>query len=153
MMRTHLLLGCAVALVLVAGTAAKQAKPAEKPAAPTAQASPAAPVKFVPPLRGTVELNITRPVTRRVGKEIVTTIKVKNPSTTGSIAGLKVDEYWYDKAGDQVGGDTFRYRKPLMPGEVIEITLRTPDTGKLHQNQYNFSHANGQIKAKTIPKL
>jgi hypothetical protein len=133
--------------------ATDQAKPAEKPAAPAAQAAPATPAKFVPPLRGQVEMGFTKPVTKRVGKEIVTTIKVKNLSTTGSIAGLKVDEFWYDKGGNPVGGDTFRNRKPLMPGEVIEITLRTPDNGKLHQNQYNFTHANGAVKTKLFPKL
>ena len=124
--------------------------PAQKPA----PASPAAtPTKFVPPIRGQAELGFMKPVTKRVGNEIVTTIKVKNLSTTGSIAGLKVDEYWYDKAGDPVSGDTFRYRKPLMPGEVIDVTLRTPVNPKMDRNSYNFSHANGEIKTKQMPKF
>lgn len=146
-MQNPLMLACAAAFVLVATAApAEQAKPAE------AQA-PAAQAKFVPPIRGQAELGFLKPLTKRVANEIVTTIKVKNLSATGSIAGLKVDEYWYDKAGDPVTGDTFRYRKPLMPGEVIEVTLRTPVNPKMDRNQYNFSHANGQIKTKQMPKF
>jgi hypothetical protein len=133
--------------------AAEQAKPAATPAAGTAQAPSAAPAKFVPPLRGQVELGFTKPVTKRTKNEIITEIKVKNLSTTGSIAGLKVDEYWYDKGGNPVTGDTFRHRKPLLPGEVITITLRTPFNEKMHSNNYNFSHANGTIKTKSMPKL
>jgi hypothetical protein len=139
------MVACVSAILLSAGAAfAQQAAP---PAAPASQA------KFVPPIRGQAELGFLKPITKRVKEEIVTIIKVKNLSTTGSIAGLKVDEYWYDKAGDPVTGDTFRYRKPLMPGEVIEVTLRTPVNPKMDRNQYNFSHANGTIKTKSMPKF
>lgn len=137
-----------------AAPAVPPAAPAEqaKPAAP-AQAAPATPAKFVPPIRGQAELGFMTPVSKREGKEIVTVIKVKNLSTSGSIAGLKVDEYWYDKAGDPVSGDTFRYRKPLMPGEVIEVTLRTPVNPKMDRNSYQFAHANGEIKTKKMLKF
>jgi hypothetical protein len=144
-MRKYLMVACVSAILLSAGSlVADQAAP---PAAPAAQA------KFVPPIRGQAELGFLKPVTKRVGNEIVTVIKVKNMSTSGSIAGLKVDEYWYDKGGDPVTGDTFRYRKPLMPGEVIEVTLRTPVNPRMDRNQYNFSHANGTIKTKSMPKF
>jgi hypothetical protein len=150
MMNKHLMLACASALFFSAGViAAEQATPA----AP-AQAAPAAPAKFVPPIRGQAELGFLKPVTKREKNgDIVTVIKVKNLSTTGSIAGLKVDEYWYDKAGDPVSGDTFRYRKPLLPGEVIDVTLRTPHNPKMDRNSYNFTHANGPIKTKQMPKF
>ena len=152
-MHKHLMLACAGAVMLMATAAvADQAKPATPAQAP-AQAPPAAPAKFVPPIRGQAELGFLRPATKRVGKEIVTIIKVKNLSTTGAIAGLKVDEFWYDKAGDPVTGDTFRYRKPLLPGEVIEVTLRTPHNPKMDRNSYNFSHANGAIKTKRMQKF
>lgn len=149
-MLKHLMLACAAAILVAAGALAAEQ---QKPPSPAAAQAPAAPAKFVPPIRGQAELLIMKPVTKRVGSEIVTVIKVKNPSATGSIAGLKVDEYWYDKGGDPVTGDTFRYRKPLMPGEVIEVTLRTPVNPKMDRNQYNFSHANGEIKAKSVPKF
>jgi hypothetical protein len=174
MMNKHPMLACASALLLAAvacveaeppdavddGTpaAAAPASPAAeqaKPAAPAAQTPPAAaPAKFVPPIRGQAELGFLKPVTKREKNgDIVTVIKVKNLSTTGSIAGLKVDEYWYDKAGDPVSGDTFRYRKPLLPGEVIDVTLRTPHNPKMDRNSYNFTHANGTIKTKQMPKF
>ena len=147
-MQKSLMFALAAAILLTAGSArAEQATPAP------AQSAPAAQAKFVPPIRGQAELGFLKPVTKRVGSEIVTTIKVKNLSTSGSIAGLKVDEYWYNKGGDPVTGDTFRYRKPLMPGEVIEVTLRTPVNPQMDRNQYNFTHANGTIKTKSMPKF
>ena len=153
----HLLLAFAGAALLVSGVAADQAakpgaKPAAKPAAPAASQAAAAPAKLAPPIRGQAELGYTKPVSKRSGNEIVTTIKVKNLAK-GSIAGLKVDEFWYDKGGDPVTGDTFRYRKPLQPGEVIEVTLRTPVNPKMDRNQYKFEHLNGTIKTTLLPKL
>ena len=149
----HLLLAFAGAALLVTSVAADQAKPQAKPAAPAAsQPAPAATGKPAPPVRGQAELGYTKPVSKRNGDTIVTTIKVKNLSK-GSIAGLKVDEFWYDKGGDPVTGDTFRYRKPLQPGEVIEVTLRTPVNPKMDRNQYKFEHLNGTIKTTLLPKL
>ena len=127
-----------------APAATEQAKPATPPAAPA---------KFVPPVRGLAEVALTNPVTKRVGNEIVTTITVKNTSTTNSIVGLKVDEFWYDKAGEPLTGDTFRHRKPLQPGEIVEVTLRTPVNPNMDRNQYMFVHANGDIKTTVVPKL
>lgn len=144
------------AVVLLATTAfVRQATAQSKAAPPAPAAQPsAAPARLAPPVRGEAELGYTKPVSKRSpdGKFVVTSIKVKNLSQ-GSIAGLKVDEYWYDKAGDPVTGDTFRYRKPLQPGEVIEVTLRTPVNPKMDRNQYKFEHANGTIKTKAVPKL
>ena len=146
--QSHLLLVCASDALLVTGVAADQAKPAAPAAAPAA-----APGKLAPPIRGQAELGYTKPVSKRDGKgNIVTTIKVKNMST-GAIAGLKVDEFWYDKGGDPVTGDTFRYRKPLQPQEVIEVTLTTPINPKMDRNQYKFEHLNGTIKTTLLPKL
>ncbi len=122
-------------------------------AVPTTVAAQATPTKFVPPLRGQADLEYTKPQTKVEAGFVKTTILVRNPSTTGSIAGLKVDEYWYDKAGDPVTGDTFRYRKPLLPGETIIVSLNTPKNPKMNSNSYNFSHANGTIKTKLVPKL
>ena len=149
----HLLLAFAGAALLAASVAADQAKPQAKPAAPAAsQPAPAATGKPAPPVRGQAELGYTKPVSKREGQTIVTTIKVKNLSK-GAIAGLKVDEFWYDKGGDPVTGDTFRYRKPLQPGEVIEVTLRTPVNPKMDRNQYKFEHLNGTIKTTLLPRL
>jgi hypothetical protein len=143
-------------VLLLAAAAAEQAKPAAP--APTAQrpndeGAATAPGKLVAPVRGQAELGFTNPVSKRVGNMIVTTIKVKNLSK-GAIAGLKVDEFWYDKKGDPVtGSQPFRYRKPLQPGEVIEVELKVPTDPRMDRNQYKFEHANGTIKTTKLPKL
>ena len=109
--------------------------------------------KLISPVRGQAEIGYLTPVSKREGKMVVTTIKVKNMAA-GPIAGLKVDEFWYDKGGEAVtGAQTFRYRKPLMPGEVIEVVLRVPTDPRMSSNQYKFEHANGTIKATRLPKL
>ena len=129
------------AVLLTAGPAYAQA-----PATPSG-------TKLISPVRGQAEIGFLQPVTKREGGMIVTTIKIKNLASA-PIAGLKVDEFWYDKAGDPVtGAQPFRYRKPLMPGEVIDVVLRVPTNPKMNSNQYKFEHANGTIKATKMPKL
>jgi hypothetical protein len=139
--------------MLVSSTAAQAPKPAT--AAPAAQA-PAAKPRLAAPVRGVAQLAYTKPVVKRgtigVKPFIITTIQVKNMAT-GAIAGLKVDEFWYDKGGNPVTGDNYRHPRPLQPGEVITITLETPSNPAMNRNQYNFSHANGEIKATLQPKL
>jgi hypothetical protein len=151
----HSMLALAGAFALVVSAAAEQAKPAT-PATPATPAAQGAPRKLVAPVRGEAPLGYTKPVVKAgkiEGKDfIITTIQVKNLAQ-GSIAGLKVDEFWYDRAGDPVTGDTFRHPKPLQPGEIITVTLETPRNPKMDRNQYNFSHANGTIKAQLLPKL
>jgi len=143
-------------VLLLASAAAEQAKPAppaQSTARPSDEGAATTPGKLVAPVRGQAELGFTNPVSKRVGNMIVTTIKVKNLSK-GAIAGLKVDEFWYDKKGDPVtGSQPFRYRKPLQPGEVIEVELKVPTDPRMDRNQYKFEHANGTIKTKALPKL
>ena len=147
--KTMSLLAVAAVVLMSASALAGQAKPA----APAAQAAPAAPAKFIPPIRGEAEVSMTKPATRRTKDEIITTFKVKNPSATGSIAGLKISEFWYDKGGNPVSGDEFRYRKPLMPGEVIDVELRSPVNPKMASSQYKFEQQNGAVKPKVVAKF
>ena len=42
------------------------------------------------------------------------------------IAGLRVEEHWYDKSGNPVAGTTYRHPRPLFPEEVITVVLKTP---------------------------
>jgi hypothetical protein len=116
------------------------------------QAQTSAPTKLVAPIRGEALIGYMKPVTKRDGSTITTVIRVKNMSR-GPIAGLKVDEFWYDKAGDPVTGDTFRYRMPFLPNQVIEVTLRTPVNPRMDRNQYKFEHANGTIKTELVAKF
>ena len=145
---------------LAGGIAAEQAKPAVAPPAATTQkpndegAAPS-PAKLVAPVRGDAELGYTKPAVKNDGKFLTTTMKVKNLSK-GAIAGLKIDEFWYDKDGNPISGSqSFRYRKPLQPGEVIDVTLKVPVIAamKTGRNQYKFEHANGKIKPTLLPKL
>src|SRR5262245_43439788 len=133
--------------VLMSGVFAHAQTPAQAPAAASGS-------KLISPVRGQAEIGYTKPVTKREGNMIVTTIKVKNMAAA-PIAGLKVDEFWYDKAGDPVtGAQPFRYRKALMPGEVIDVVLKVPTNPKMDRNSYKFEHANGTIKTKgPLPKL
>lgn len=146
------LLALAGVVVLVAGAAAEQAP--SSAAEQTTQ--PAARPRLVAPVRGVAQLGYTKPLVKNAtigGKPfVVTTIQVKNMAN-GAIAGLKVDEFWYDKAGNPVTGDNYRHRTPLLPGEIITITLETPRVPAMARNQYNFTHANGDIKTALQPKL
>lgn len=144
--------------ILAAGIEAGQAQPKVAPPAATAQkpsdegATPA-PGKLVAPIRGEAELGYTKPVQKNDGKFITTTIKIKNLSK-GAIAGLKVDEFWYDKDGNPVtGSPSFRLRKPMQPGEVAEVLLKTPVNAKMNRPQWKFEHANGKIKTTLLPKI
>jgi hypothetical protein len=147
----HSLVAFGAAVLLATSALAGQAKPAATPAAQAAP--PAAPAKFVPPIRGDAQVSMTKPVTSRTKDEIITKFKVKNPSATGSIAGLKISEFWYDRGGNPVSGDEFRYRKPLMPGEVIDIELRSPVNPKMASSQYKFEQANGGVKPTVVAKF
>jgi hypothetical protein len=117
-----------------------------------ASQQPTAKPKWVAPVKGLAEIGYLPPKTKVVGNEIVTTMKIKNLAP-GSIALLRVDEFWWDKANNAIGGDTYRHKKLLMPGEVIEITLKNPKNPNYHRNNYQFSHANGQIKATVLKKI
>ena len=101
------------------------------------------------PVKGVAEIGITQPATTVVGKEVVTTFKVKNLSKA-PIAGLKVEENWFDKSGTPSPGASKRLKEPLAPGAVVTIELRTPRTANMDKNNYQFSHANGAISAKVM---
>ena len=172
-MKKYRMLACASAFFActAAGCAGtpeptEEAAPAtvrEEPAAPAAdaaeQATPAASEqngeaaarpRLAAPVRGVAQLGYTKPVVKNEtigGKQFVTTtMQVKNMAL-GSIAGLQIDEFWYDKAGNPVTGANFRHPRPLQPGEVIPVTLETPVNPQMDRNQYSFKHANGEITA------
>ena len=153
---TSTLLAIAGAFVLATGLAAQS-----KPGAPVTQTpAPARPndegakPKLVSPIRGEAQIQYLSPVQKAEGKDIiVTTIKIKNVSNA-PIAGLKVDEFWYDKAGQPVtGAQTFRLRRPLQPGEVVDVVLRVQRVPGMANNQYKFEHQNGTIKPTRVPRL
>jgi len=103
-------------------------------------------------VRGVAELGYEKPVTKAEGKTVVTTIKVKNLSK-GPINGLKVNEYWFDKAGNSFPGGTVQLRQPIPVGGVKTLILKTPRTDKMETNSYQFTHANGTVNAKLMAKI
>jgi hypothetical protein len=150
------LLAIGGAVLLVVGAAAQQPPVTPRPAAPRPNdegAAPKAPTRLVAPFRGEAELFYTAPVTKQVGTMIVSTMKVQN-ATNAPLAGLRVDEFWYDAKGQPVtGSKTFRHPRPLQPGETIEVKLEVPRHPEMKRNQYRFEHANGKIKPTVKAKL
>lgn len=114
--------------------------------------SPPARAKWIPPVKGLATIEVIRGASRRVGNEMVTTLKIKNTSK-GAIALLGIEEYWYNKERNQVSYDEQKVKKLFNPGEVIEVTSRAPWKPDLYNSQFAFSHANGKIDAKSVKKF
>ena len=135
--------------VTLVSTAFAQAKPAVATSAPP---PPAAKAKFATPIKGDVTVQVIQGKSNFVGKEIVTTYRVKNMAS-GPIALLKVDEYWYNKDRKLVSTDTQRHKQPFLPGEIIEMTTRAPALPGAERNQATFSHANGKVTVKPVKQF
>jgi len=132
---------------------AQTPKPAPATNAASSSTPAPAPSKWVTPIKGTAEVEfIVEGRPQKQGNEIVTTMKVKNVSD-GAIALLKIDEYWYNKKREQVGACTARVRQPINPKQIVDVEIRCPYSGDIDTNQYMFSHANGQIKPKSVKKF
>ena len=128
--------------------------PAPKATAQTTAQAPASPAKFVKMLKGTADIQFMQISSAKVGADIVTVLRIKNQSPL-AVSLLKVDEYWYDKSTPPkvVTGDSQPWRKPFMPGEVIEIKMKSPYKPNLFMSQYQFSHAGGEVKVKRVKKF
>ena len=125
-------------------------------AAAFAQA-PAAGTKFVTPFKGEAAVEMTPGSTKRDGNLVVTTFKVKNTSP-GPLVGFKVDEYWYNAKGETISGSqSFRVLKPFMPGDIVDVTLKSPSHADMSapgvRKMTMFAHSNGKVKPKQVPKF
>lgn len=152
MNRSALLLSAAFFCVLAFAPAALAQTAKATPAMQTAPPAPPAKAKFVPLVKGVAEIEVIQGKSNLVGKDVVTVLKIKNTST-GSIGLLRVDELWYNKDLKHVSGDSQAIRRAVLPGEVVEVTLKSPNAPNLYRSQYSFSHANGTIKAKAVKKF
>lgn len=135
-----------------ASTPAEASEPASEPAAAAEGKRPPRRRRRTPKapeITGLARVQILAPATRVEGNEVISTIRVRNVSK-GSITRFSVSEYWYDDQGNATPGASRTHRKPFMPGEVIEIELRTSKNPKFYQNQFEFSHANGDVKATVV---
>ena len=145
MIRTRIAVVAALVGVSVAGASLLAQKPPEmKPIL--------AGKKVEPPIRGQAEIEFVQPVTKRNGDVVTTTIKVKNVST-GPIARLSISETWFDKSQAAVATSQGSLDKALEPGAVDTVTIQTPWNAKMNGNSWQFTHANGTVKPKRVPKL
>jgi hypothetical protein len=114
-------------------------------AAATAAQSPP-PTKFVTPFKGEALLEMMPSKASNEGNLVVTKFKVKNVSP-GPLVGFKVEEFWYNAKGQTVSGSqAFRLQKPFMPGDVVEVTLKSPKTPDMARKLTTFSHQHGKVK-------
>ncbi len=100
-------------------------------------------------LRGQARVQILTPKSEVKGDEVVTTIRARNASKDW-IAGFMVTEHWYDQQGGAVGSSSQTHRERFMPGEILELHIRTRKSPNFYQSQYEFSHANGEVNATTV---
>jgi hypothetical protein len=100
-------------------------------------------------LRGAAKVQILAPETKVQGDEVVTIIRARNVSKDW-ITGFMVTEHWYDQQGGAVRSSSRTHRERFMPGEVVEIELRTRKGADFYQSQYEFKHANGEVTATTV---
>ena len=105
--------------------------------------------KFIPPIRGEAAVDFIRTPTRRDGATLVTKIQVKNMSAA-PIPRLTIDETWYDKANNVVGGGKGVINGLLQPAEVQTIEIRTPVNPNMGSSKWSFSHANGAVKQHEV---
>ena len=75
--------------------------------------------------RGPASVEYTQPRAQRQQNFIVTNFLVRNVAAN-AIAGLQVDEFWFDADGNTVTGDSVRFREPIRPQQVVAIELRVP---------------------------
>jgi len=132
--------------------AAKSQAATATPATPASTATPAAKAKFSPVVKGLASVEIIQGKSNRVGGDIVTVIKVKNTSS-GAIGLLRIDELWYNQKLQQVTGDSEKVLKPIQPGEVVDVTMKSPVKPDLYRSQYAFSHVNGKVDVKAVKKF
>jgi hypothetical protein len=145
---------CSLALAPAAFAQAGKTAPAK--ATPATQTTTATPpvmkARMATPLKGTAFIEVIQGVGKHVGTDMVTVSRIKNVSSA-PIAGLRVDEFWYDKKLAQVSGDTERVKQPIAPGEVIDVTTKSPFKPDLYRPQLTFTHANGTVTVKAVKKF
>ena len=107
---------------------------------------------FTPPLKGEAQVEFTSTKPARVGENIVEKFSVKNASNA-PIARLTIDETWYDKGGNVLVKGRGVVSGLLQPGEVQNLTIETPFKQGMNSNNYLFTHANGSVKPRRVPKL
>ena len=140
-------------LTLTAAPAPAQSKKPDSAKQPAVATASTVVPPVVKPLKGTAVINVLKPVVKVQGGDVVTTIKVKNISY-GSIAGLKLDEFWVRQGGQR------RDRRQQAPDEADHAKRDCHDRvahaeglRRWTATPIQFSHANGKVKVDTVPKF
>ena len=122
--------------------------------APTAKAQqPPSVSKLISPFKGEAEIQNLPARASREGNMVVTKFKVKNMAK-GPLAGFRAFEFWYNAKGETVSASPqFRVPKPMMPGEEVEVVLKSPQKDDMSRKITQFEHANGKIKVKQVTKF
>lgn len=105
--------------------------------------------KLQPPVKGTADVDYTKPKTTRKGSMVITKIEVKNMSNA-PIGRLRIIETWFDKSGGTIPGGEGVINGLLQPGEVQTIEIQTPFNDRMNANSWNFLHANGAVKPHLV---
>ena len=125
-----------------------------KPAATTPTTGAAVRARYYPPVKGVADVGyFMKQKPKKVGNELVTVFAVKNLSTTHSIVLLRIEETWYNRKTEVAGNHIERYKKPLQPGEIVEIEVRTPWDANYHSANHTFMHAHGKCVTKRVATL
>jgi hypothetical protein len=122
-------------------------------AAKPAPTPPPTPAKWIAPIKGAASIEVIRGQSVRKGTEMVTKLQIKNTSKNGAIALLGVDEYWYNGKNEMVSSNSLKIKKPINPGEVVEVVSSCPWKAGMVQSNFAFTHANGKIDAKSVKKF
>ena len=99
--------------------------------------------------RGVARVQILAPETKVEGSQAITTIRARNVSK-GWITLFTVTEHWYDDQGNVVKSSSRTHKRRFMPDDVIELELRTRKSPNFYQNQFEFSHANGEVSTTVV---
>lgn len=155
-LRLAALFGCFVAVGMSLGCGGEEVEAVERPLAVEINLREALENQgesdLVATIRGPGQVGYLQPRSRRQRNEMVTTFRIQNNST-GALAAFKVDEFWYDRAGDTVTGGSFRMEQPFRPGQIIEVELRIPRDRRMARSNYEFSHKNGVIEATLFEEM
>lgn len=108
--------------------------------------------KFIPPIRGEALVQFTGPRTRRDGNDVIIAFTVRN-AVQSPIARLTIAVTWYDRDNNVISGGRGVINGLLQAGEVQDIEIRTPYNSRMNSNNFNFSHANGNVKPERVDKL
>ena len=103
-----------------------------------------------PILQGEVDIAVTERQKLLLNGEVVTTLRVKNLSNNGSIAGFRVTQVWYDKNGRVVDSAKVAFDRPISPTELVPVEFHLPSQGDKVRYQITFEHGNGAVKPATL---